>query len=65
MCRREFGLHSSECEVTGRLRAEIWLDIFGGFCCCFFFFFKITLETMHKKKLKVERVETGRAVEVI
>ena len=63
MCSREFGLHSSECKVTGRLRAEIWLDIFGGFF--FVFFFKDYPGNYALKKLKVERVETGRAVEAM
>ena len=53
MCGREFGLHPSEWEATGGLRAENWPDIFGVcgvflfFLCMCVFFFKITLDTMH------------------
>ena len=37
MCGREFGLHPSEWEATGGLRAENWPDIFGV-CGVFLFF---------------------------
>ena len=37
MYGREFGLHPSEWEATGGLRAENWPDIFGV-CGVFLFF---------------------------